>query len=1051
MPQFLDKTGLATLWGCVTNEIDKATDFANTVLTDADVYLSNAYNGPLANLQLYGKTTQNGTPTVESPIPLINAGQRKNLFDVFNDDINKTRNGTANKKVDQNTVDKEGNITIDIVDSATYGVGFLKTLPANVPVTISYKITSIGNGESLACVIYDINDYQNLKMSNFATSSGSVAYTYTPTVNSTYLFGWYVKNGTAPCGAQITDVQLEFGETATKYEPYAEGNNIAIEVRGKNLLINGRTTKNYTHNGITFIENADGTITANGTNNGSGRSLYTISANDVWTYLPAGTYTIYSGLDNKNGYFQFSHNDQPVSAGSTAYYSYDTPKTVTLDKPQWCWLAVCIVSGATVSNLIFKPQIEVGTEATEYESYRKTRTLIVPTLNGLPGIKVESGGNYADSTGQQWVCDEIDLAKGVYVKRIGQIHLDGTQTIISITARTDSIRVTFRGYENAKREMIQHSNRLEHKSAYSQDIIGFVVASDGMGACILGLPLTAGTTAETVSAWIAENPIDIQYILATPIETPLSAELCNSFANTNTWSEGTYILNQKSVPMQITYGTTNMTEINDVLVNSKANKIHNHDDRYYTEKEIDEKLTIKCPVQAQAAVITNGANNNLMDLKLYGQTVQDGTPSLEAPVAFLNKGGRTNTITAKSVGKNLVNLANVSTTHSGVTLEQLEDESLRIYTTTDGTYKGARLRENIWLLKGVTYTLSCEVTNITSGSIRVGMRHAYASNNPSVNSGQFISNASLLFTEAGYMSVTFTPTRDIEAYLSLLVTWSPAASGDATFKNLQLEINDEATPYEPHLDTSGIPIAVPGGLRGIPVTSGGDYTDKDGQQWISDVLNVKDKVITTRLRTFTLNGSDAQSITNIYAQTNTIRFWVYLPELKTTESPMSADQLIMCDSMPISRFYEDDRVSIQAGTSMGHPYSVVVKLPTAAGTTTTQLKSYLASHNIQIIVATDTYDYIDVEIDDGLEENIFTQEGIPVSIYNTAGAEMSFKYVTDNLDRYSGVLATPEDLQILNPIQLTTENLYLKSSTEGSTKIFQITVDDSGTLTAIEV
>jgi hypothetical protein len=48
----------------------------------------------------------------------------------------------------------------------------------------------------------------------------------------------------------------------------------------------------------------------------------------------------------------------------------------------------------------------------------KTQTLTLPTPNGLPGIPVTSGGNYIDQSGQQWVCDEMDLERGVKVQRI---------------------------------------------------------------------------------------------------------------------------------------------------------------------------------------------------------------------------------------------------------------------------------------------------------------------------------------------------------------------------------------------------------------------------------------------------------------------------------------------------------------------------------------------------------------------------------------------------------------------------------------------------------
>lgn len=51
------------------------------------------------------------------------------------------------------------------------------------------------------------------------------------------------------------------------------------------------------------------------------------------------------------------------------------------------------------------------------------QTIILQTPNGLPGIPVKSGGNYTDENGQQWICDEIDLARGVHIQRIGQYTL----------------------------------------------------------------------------------------------------------------------------------------------------------------------------------------------------------------------------------------------------------------------------------------------------------------------------------------------------------------------------------------------------------------------------------------------------------------------------------------------------------------------------------------------------------------------------------------------------------------------------------------------------
>lgn len=42
----------------------------------------------------------------------------------------------------------------------------------------------------------------------------------------------------------------------------------------------------------------------------------------------------------------------------------------------------------------------------------------IPTPNGLLGIPVKSGGNYTDSKGQRWVCDEIDISQKLLVHNV---------------------------------------------------------------------------------------------------------------------------------------------------------------------------------------------------------------------------------------------------------------------------------------------------------------------------------------------------------------------------------------------------------------------------------------------------------------------------------------------------------------------------------------------------------------------------------------------------------------------------------------------------------
>ena len=57
------------------------------------------------------------------------------------------------------------------------------------------------------------------------------------------------------------------------------------------------------------------------------------------------------------------------------------------------------------------------------------QTIILQTPNGLPGIPVTSGGNYTDPGGQQWVCDEVDLERGVKVQRVDKGAFDSTKAL----------------------------------------------------------------------------------------------------------------------------------------------------------------------------------------------------------------------------------------------------------------------------------------------------------------------------------------------------------------------------------------------------------------------------------------------------------------------------------------------------------------------------------------------------------------------------------------------------------------------------------------------
>lgn len=107
---------------------------------------------------------------------------------------------------------------------------------------------------------------------------------------------------------------------------------------------------------------------------------------------------------NGSGVFSLSRDEALQATNLRIYYNYSNDTSY--------------VDGERLTEF----QIEFGSIATEYEPYKEPQTIPISTHNGLPGIPVTSGGNYTDANGKQWICDEVDFEKGVYVQRVGKIE-----------------------------------------------------------------------------------------------------------------------------------------------------------------------------------------------------------------------------------------------------------------------------------------------------------------------------------------------------------------------------------------------------------------------------------------------------------------------------------------------------------------------------------------------------------------------------------------------------------------------------------------------------
>lgn len=166
-------------------------------------------------------------------------------------------------------------------------------------------------------------------------------------------------------------------------------------------------------------------------------------------------------------------------------------------------------------------QLELGTTATAYSPYRE-QLLTLPTPNGLPGIPVTSGGNYIDQSGQQWVCDEVDLARGVKVQRVTTIVFTDNQEF-KLETTDNGIRFCRRS-EELKKADVTTADSSAFCSALALGRLGGTWSSPNVFTINVRLYVRFEniTTLDELQQYLQQTPMSLTAILATPIETPLS-------------------------------------------------------------------------------------------------------------------------------------------------------------------------------------------------------------------------------------------------------------------------------------------------------------------------------------------------------------------------------------------------------------------------------------------------------------------------------------------------------------------------------------------------
>lgn len=389
----------------------------------------------------------------------------------------------------------------------------------------------------------------------------------------------YGCNANILSGKASTNMQIEYGSVATAYEPYtggipspnpeypqtleSVGDSVTVTVCGKNLLKNTATTQ--TISGVTFTVNDDGSVTANGKATSDADLYISGSWENSENILPVSEgNVICSGTGN-------SKISQYIVCNSTQIGVDHGGRDISLNLTDGITgVLLRVFSGVSVSNVTIYPMIRPASVIdSTYEPYKDGGSVTVTPKDSfgnslyLPGIPVTSGGNYTDPvTKQQWICDEVDFERGVYVQRVKDIPVNVTRVISSFTG-TPYVNICYGEMEKPKdskfygmairdAQMLFECARMKTTGSSGWDVAenaGYRFTQADPNKIWFGFPY--GTTLAEMKEKC--NNTKMVYTLAEENTIPLSAEQLVAFAALHSNYPNTTVFNDAGAGMEVKY------------------------------------------------------------------------------------------------------------------------------------------------------------------------------------------------------------------------------------------------------------------------------------------------------------------------------------------------------------------------------------------------------------------------------------------------------------------------------------------------------------------
>ena len=351
------------------------------------------------------------------------------------------------------------------------------------------------------------------------------------TVNNSVKRVWLYFNSGTVFSNNVLTLQIRLAsETDATYEPYSNicpisGHNSVDTWRsGRNLLDTSYGFDSRTTNGVTFTVNADKSITVNGT--ATATAFFNLTFKGAFgTSKPmpqlAGktvTAKCKNALADPRINIEYFKTDG-TNGGTIISLGNSNAVTRTIPFNFYSFRAYIVVTaGETVDNVTLYPQIELGTEASDYEPYKGEtyttalgRTVYGGTLDVVSGVLTVDRA-MVDLGTLSWIYDSAvprfyssgiaSVAKGAPASNKKANVICSAYRTLALDGSEDSIY----GSEGNGGIALSPSVNISVKDTSYTNATAFKTAMNGVQLCYpLATPQTYQLTPQQVSALVGEN------------------------------------------------------------------------------------------------------------------------------------------------------------------------------------------------------------------------------------------------------------------------------------------------------------------------------------------------------------------------------------------------------------------------------------------------------------------------------------------------------------------------------------------------------------------